>query len=331
LNPKACGGGDPPACVADCDGKVCGDDGCEGSCGECAQGQACTEGACVAACTPNCGGNTCGDDGCGGSCGACAQGQTCEAGQCVTETEDPCEGYTVQGCCDGQTVIWCEGDAVWEFDCAPDGGCGWDAATGAYDCGTDGEADPSGLNPKACGGGDPPACVADCDGKVCGDDGCEGSCGECAQGQACTEGACVAACTPNCDGKACGDDGCEGSCGTCAAGLACDGSACVAVCTPNCGGNTCGDDGCEGSCGDCAQGQTCEAGQCQDPPGDPCEGYSFEGCCDGQTVIWCEDDEVLDFDCNPEGGCGWDAETDAYDCSTDGQPDPSGQNPMACP
>ncbi len=104
-----------------------------------------------------------------------------------------------------------------------------------------------------------------------------------------------------------------------------------APCVSECTDKVCGDDGCEGSCGTCAEGQTCEAGQCTGPPGAPCEGYSFEGCCDGQTVIWCEEDEVLDFDCNPEGGCGWDAETDAYDCSTDGQPDPSGQNPMACP
>ena len=34
-------------------------------------------------CTPNCAGLACGDDGCGGSCGSCAEGEGCEAGACV--------------------------------------------------------------------------------------------------------------------------------------------------------------------------------------------------------------------------------------------------------
>ncbi len=34
-------------------------------------------------CTPSCDGRSCGDDGCGGSCGQCAGGQSCSAGQCV--------------------------------------------------------------------------------------------------------------------------------------------------------------------------------------------------------------------------------------------------------
>jgi len=35
-------------CVPDCAGKECGDDGCEGSCGECAAGQTCQKGMCTA-------------------------------------------------------------------------------------------------------------------------------------------------------------------------------------------------------------------------------------------------------------------------------------------
>jgi hypothetical protein len=35
------------------------------------------------ACAPQCGGKVCGDDGCGGSCGNCGVNQTCQAGQCV--------------------------------------------------------------------------------------------------------------------------------------------------------------------------------------------------------------------------------------------------------
>lgn len=56
-----------------CAGRSCGDDGCGGSCGTCAEGLTCTAGACVA-CTPSCEGKSCGDDGCGGSCGACRDG-----------------------------------------------------------------------------------------------------------------------------------------------------------------------------------------------------------------------------------------------------------------
>lgn len=35
-------------------------------------------------CAPSCGGRVCGDDGCGGSCGTCSGGQTCSGGKCVT-------------------------------------------------------------------------------------------------------------------------------------------------------------------------------------------------------------------------------------------------------
>ncbi len=59
------------------------------------------------------------------------------------------------------------------------------------------------------------SCTATCEGRVCGDDSCQGSCGSCADGQVCADGACVA-CTPTCDDKQCGeDDGCGGRCGDC--------------------------------------------------------------------------------------------------------------------
>ncbi len=34
-------------------------------------------------CTPNCSGRVCGDDGCGGSCGGCPANTTCAGGRCV--------------------------------------------------------------------------------------------------------------------------------------------------------------------------------------------------------------------------------------------------------
>ncbi len=39
-------------------------------------------------CTPSCAGRVCGDDGCGGSCGRCAAGRACEEGRCVAPSAD---------------------------------------------------------------------------------------------------------------------------------------------------------------------------------------------------------------------------------------------------
>lgn len=109
-------------------------------------------------------------------------------------------------------------------------------------------------------------CAPECAGRACGDDGCGGTCGACAQGASCTaQGQCVAGCVPACAGKVCGPDGCGGTCGACANGDTCssDGAKCSGPqCTPACTGKTCGDDGCGGVCGGCAKDQTCTAGAC---------------------------------------------------------------------
>jgi len=41
-------------------------------------------------CRPNCRGRICGDDGCGGSCGACAKNRYCVKNRCVKGSGDPC-------------------------------------------------------------------------------------------------------------------------------------------------------------------------------------------------------------------------------------------------
>jgi hypothetical protein len=75
-------------CVPLCDGNFCGDDGCGGKCGSCAQGESCNlvDSRCYPEnCQPECSTRECGEDGCGGSCG------DCEAGDCLGEsitTED---------------------------------------------------------------------------------------------------------------------------------------------------------------------------------------------------------------------------------------------------
>ena len=72
-----------------------------------------------------------------------------------------------------------------------------------------------------------PHCVPQCSDKVCGPDGCGGSCGDCVGPQdECIGGQCI--CQPNCELKECGDDGCGGKCGSCGSGT-CDedSSACI--------------------------------------------------------------------------------------------------------
>jgi len=50
-------------------------------------------------CVPVCGGKVCGPDGCGGSCGECAAGEACEEGECVVQVCAP----TVSGYLAGRT------------------------------------------------------------------------------------------------------------------------------------------------------------------------------------------------------------------------------------
>jgi len=108
-------------------------------------------------------------------------------------------------------------------------------------------------------------CQPSCAGKECGNEGCDGNCGTCQNGQTCENGQCInGPCQPDCAGKDCGNDGCDGSCGTCPEGnFQCVNGSCE--CTASCAGIECGDDGCGGSCGDCPQGQPCVAGECQGP------------------------------------------------------------------
>ena len=307
-NPINCG----EECVPSCFGKFCGSDGCGGSCGECGEGQACTEAGVCEDCTASCDGKTCGDDGCGGSCGACDDGFNCEDGTCVDPNAE-CGGITYEGCCNNGVLKYCE-NGLQEVDCVGLGStCGWNADDGAYFCGSEG-ADPSGTFPIDCA-----ACVPDCSAKFCGDDGCGGSCGECADGESCNaqfqcEGV---ICTPDCEGKECGADGCGGQCGPdCGIGNFCDANGQCQACVPQCDGKSCGPDSCGGSCGTCGDGQTCDGdGQCVDGPCvADCEGKvcGSDGCggtcgeCDGGLT--CSEGACVES-ASCEGLCGsYDAE-----------------------
>ena len=201
-------------------------------------------------CTPDCDGKECGTDGCGGYCGMCLGAQDdCVDGVC----------FCVPGC-DGKEC----GDDGCGGNC---GGCGEGESCDANVCVC---AAPCGE--KCCEVGEVcigvVCCEPNCSNKVCGEDGCGGTCGECGDSQVCNLGAC---CTPDCDGKACGFDGCGGNCGVCPSPGLCWDDAC---CYPDCEGKACGDDGCGGTCGLCGDIELCVEGQCAFDP-------IYVGCSDG--------------------------------------------------
>ncbi|MDP7040854.1 MAG: DNRLRE domain-containing protein [Myxococcota bacterium] len=233
-------------CVPSCNGKVCGDDGCGGSCGTCSAGSECSGGGeCLAVCEPDCTDKECGPDGCEGECGRCTSNGYCTAyGTCA---------------CDPQ----CEED--WECG---DNGCGGD-------CGTCPQAAPiCNTSEHQC----VTECTPDCDGKECGDDGCGGECGTCpGAAPICNTSTqlCELECSPACEGKSCGPDGCGGSCGECTeTNTECDDDTGQCVCLPQCAeGQECGDDGCDGTCG-----EGCDAGEsCNDDNQCVCEPQCAEG------------------------------------------------------
>ena len=228
------------ACIQSCDEKQCGKDGCGGSCGECQDTETCDNFACVcdflqcdgtccaedeichedACCLPDCNGKNCGTDGCGGSCGECPEGQNCNGSQCECSFESCAED-----CCDEGDV--CNEDSCCTPDCEGKE-CGSDGCGGF--CGEcpdqaeciEGECTcyilPCG---EGCCGTDEicyldQCCAVSCDGKVCGDDWCGGSCGDCAElpGTFCNvNGQCE--CQPSCPIDDCAaQDGCGGFCGT---------------------------------------------------------------------------------------------------------------------
>lgn len=200
--------------------------------GECPAGAVCYGGACLPAdCAGDCGQRECG---CNGLCGVCADGWVCgDEGRCRIP-----------------------GSRCGDGECLEDEGCGR--------CPTD-CACPAGelCNPS---NGECTACARQCGGRVCGDDGCGGNCGEC-DGRCNGNGTRCLPCDRECAGRECGADGCGGVCGTCEAPAQCSRDArCVTECVPDCPPGACAEDGCGGMCGDCAVGETCEAGRCASTP-----------------------------------------------------------------
>ncbi|MFH1532547.1 MAG: hypothetical protein ABIK09_17625 [Pseudomonadota bacterium] len=313
-------------CVPQCDGKVCGDDGCDGTCGKCPGGEVCVdEGA--ACCVKDCVGKHCGDDGCGSgtTCGQCVGDEVCNIFfQCGPPCVPKCAGKecgpdNCGGSCGGCLEGYACGAGGQCSVCVP--ACG-DKVCGDNGCG--GICGSCPLGDKCEAGFCVPDCIGYCVNKDCGDNGCGGSCGACGPGQVCTlNGQCAYVCETVCEGKECGPDGCGGQCGKCPDWAVCTAEGlCDASCVPDCTGKTCGDDGCEGSCGDCAVGFVCTPfGICADPV-EGCGGVSAQNWCDGNNLLVCDAGIlILVIDCLEVGKnaiCTWLGGIGMYGCQESG-------------
>lgn len=109
------------------------------------------------------------------------------------------------------------------------------------------------------------SCVPNCAGRLCGTDGCGGTCGAaCPAGQSCNNGLgmCVQGINP-CEGIQCGPDGDGGTCGSCPQDFTCTTQGSCSTSAGVCGNKLCGPDGLGGSCGTCDPGEACtETGTC---------------------------------------------------------------------
>gem|GEM_PF-5916488 len=259
-------------------------------------------------CVPNCQGKECGDDGCGGSCGECAANKDCVLGHCVYG----CGSIGGRGCCYGDYLLRCEysKNKLWVHNCAERGlTCGWDAGALFYGCvPPPGLPDPEGEYPMecdfncypycpkeyecgndgcggVCGECEPgqvcaqrKCCTPSCEGKECGSDGCLGWCGDCPEGFWCTDFyrcaygyGCVPTKTPGCKSCACLRCVCDMDPYCCEVewdarcSYICDNycGGCL-PCPETCGDKECGPDGCGWVCGTCPEGKICQDGYCVD-------------------------------------------------------------------
>lgn len=93
---------------------------------------------------------------------------------------------------------------------------GEDTSTAAGDVGHSVRRDAKGKEASFADGGGAPdeSCVPECQGKLCGSDGCNGTCGQCRSGEECVLGACLSVCdSDQCPlGNRCSSQGRTGLC-----------------------------------------------------------------------------------------------------------------------
>ncbi len=118
----------------------------------------------------------------------------CGCNDCTSEcpapqpVSDSCSGISFVGCCSQDVLVWCEEGQLLQQTCTA-GSCGFSDTVGLYSCGQTGEASPDMGYPLACPDSAP--CTAACSNRICGSDGCGGTCGECIEGEQCSDGICV--------------------------------------------------------------------------------------------------------------------------------------------
>lgn len=88
------------------------------------------------------------------------------------------------------------------------------------------------------------------------------------------------------------------------------------------GGDYCGD----GECGPGENHGACPA----DCTAANCGAVTYNGCCDGELLQYCDGGALQMIHCGTNPACGWNSTGGYFDCGTDGGMDPSGANPKAC-
>jgi MYXO-CTERM domain-containing protein len=80
---------------------------------------------------------------------------TAASAQCSVGTalQKGCGNLSLEGCCDGEDLYWCEGGWVCYLDCLAGPYCGWQPTGPFYDCGTDGQPAPGNNPPMECATG----------------------------------------------------------------------------------------------------------------------------------------------------------------------------------
>ncbi|MFH1529484.1 MAG: thrombospondin type-1 domain-containing protein [Pseudomonadota bacterium] len=180
------------------------------------------------------------------------------AGACVTVVQAYCTHIDLgDGHWNSATGCYLETSPS---DCDDDNPCTEDSCGAGVGCVNDAvlNGTPCGANLICMEGICVPGCVPDCDGKECGDNGCNGSCGTCDDGSGCTQDLCldggVCSFPASNEGQACVQLGvCDG---------ACQGGTCTETAVELCNGM---DDDCDNQVdeGDlCPAGWTCIGGEC---------------------------------------------------------------------
>jgi formylglycine-generating enzyme required for sulfatase activity len=270
----------------------------------------------VDVCQPECSDKVCGEDGCGGSCGDCGEGEKCVGGQCEVLPEceegescddgDPCtdDDLCMELTCRGTPKV-CDDDIECTDDSCADGECVFKVA--ADKCLINAVCYEKGdiHDKKPCRECIPS--VSDCeftndDNNECDDDDA------CIVGDYCLDGECEAGDDDlDCDdNNFCTDDMCESKIGCVNKDnvLSCDD---LDACTKD---DVCGNGICGGAEVNCDDGNVCTADSC----------VSETGCLNENTTDACDDaDACTDNDACAAGDCVGELKTcdDGNICTTD--------------